>query len=59
MLQNLVQMPSFTSIGNTVIELRESKKLKKKKKMKKHLDKMAITVLDIFEFCSVFTYRVL
>ena len=39
-------MSSFTSIGNTVIELRESKKLKKKKKMKKkHMDKMAIIVL--------------
>ena len=50
-------MPSFTSIGNTVIKLRESKKLTKKKKMKKkHMDKMAIIVL---EFCSVFTYIVL
>ena len=34
-------MPSFTSIGSTVIDLRESKKLKKKKKVKKkHMDKM-------------------
>ena len=49
-------MASFTSIGITVIELHESKKLTKKKKMKKkHMDKVAIIVL---EFCSVFTYNV-
>ena len=36
-------MPRFTSIGNTVIELRESKK--KKKVKKKHMNKMAIMVL--------------
>ena len=36
-----VQVPSFMSIGTTVIELREFKeKKKKKKKKKKNMDKM-------------------
>ena len=36
-----VQIPSFMSIGTTVIELREFKeKKKKKKKKKKTMDKM-------------------
>ena len=36
-----VQIPSFMSIGTTVIELREFKeKKKKKKKKKKNMDKM-------------------
>ena len=35
-----VQIPSFMSIGTTVIELREFKEKKKKKKKKKKMDKM-------------------
>ena len=35
-----VQLPSFMSIGITVIELREFKEKKKKKKKKKNMDKM-------------------
>ena len=35
-----VQIPSFMSIGTTVIELREFKEKKKKKKKKNNMDKM-------------------
>ena len=35
-----IQIPSFMSIGTTVIELREFKEKKKKKKKKKNMDKM-------------------
>ena len=35
-----VQIPSFMSIGTTVIELREFKEKKKKKKKKNTMDKM-------------------
>ena len=35
-----VQIPSFMSIGATVIELREFKEKKKKKKKKNTMDKM-------------------
>ena len=35
-----VQVPSFMSIGTTVIELREFKEKKKKKKKKNNMDKM-------------------
>ena len=36
-----IQIPSFMSIGTTVIELREFKK--KKKKKKKNMDKMGFS----------------
>ena len=41
-----VQIPSFTSIGTTVIELREFKE-KKKKKKKKNMDKMGKVCLAL------------
>ena len=42
-----VQIPSFTSIGTTVIELREFKEKKKKKKKKKNMDKMGKVCLAL------------
>ena len=40
-----VQIPSFMSIGTTVIELREFKEKKKKKKKKNTMDKMGKIIL--------------
>ena len=42
-----VQIPSFISIGTTVIELREFKEKKKKKKKKNNMDKMGKICLPL------------